>query len=400
MAKIIAHIDLNAFFVRCEEIRDPSLENKCVAIGHLGRGGVISTCSYKAREYGVKSGLPTFEALKLCPSLILIDGHYHFYQEKSNEFFKYLTRFSNLIEKASVDECFVDLTNYLKGEKNPIKKLEEIRDGLFHKTGLRCSIGVSINKFLAKMASDLHKPMGITIIRKKDIEKMLYPLPIESFYGIGRKTTPKLAALNIHTIGDLAKRLNEDDDELRKLFGITFHSYKDMVNGKSSDVVMVEANDPKSIGHSKTLMMDYSLTKNLIPYLEELTKEVVNEAKKENMLGNTIQITLKNSSFKTITRSKKIEEYTNDFNKVFEVAKLLLEKNHKNNEPIRLIGVTLQNLVSKNEAILQLSIFDDYEKIEEEEWAKLLISKINRKLKKDSLKTLGDVYKERKHGTK
>lgn len=399
MGKIILHIDLNAFFVRCEELKNPDLIGKPVAIGHLGRGGIVSTCSYKAREYGVRSGMPTFEARQRCPHLILIDGNYRLYEEKSKEFFRYIRNFSKLVEPASIDECYVDATEYLNQSSNPIAAITKIQDGLLKETGLMCSIGVSTNKFLAKMASDMKKPMGITIIHKRDIAKILYPLPIEAFYGIGKKTTPKLRALNINTIGDLAKRLLNEDDELRSLFGKYYYALKDLISGKGSDEIIVESDDPKSIGHSKTLDYDVLTIEGLLPHLEELTKRVVNQAKRQNFLGGTVQINLKDTSFKTITRSKKLEQYTNDYNEIFNLASSLLEKNYRG-ESIRLIGITLQNLVSKSDSIIQLSIFDDYEAIEEEYRTKLLIAELNRKLKKPMLKTLADMMREQKDGYK
>lgn len=399
MTKIIGHIDLNAFFVRCEELRNPSLSGKAVAIGHRGRGGIISTCSYKAREYGVHSGQPTFEALKKCPSLILIDGHYHLYEEKSQEFFRYLKQYSSLIEKASVDECYIDLTSYLAKEKEPLKKIKEIQDGLLAKTGLMCSIGISINKFLAKMGSDLHKPMGITIIHKKDIPELLYPLKIDDFFGIGKKTTPKLKALGILTIGDLAKKLIADDEEMRRFFGRNFYTYRDLILGKGSDEIITVDEDAKSLGHSKTLSEDLLTYEELVPHLIELTKQAVNEIIKENYLAKTVQITLKDHNFKTITRSKKLDEYCASIDKILPVVESLLMKNLPS-EPIRLVGVTLQELVAKNEAIIQLSLFDNYEEIEEECRTKLLINELNRRLKKPSLTTLGEIYKEKKYGIK
>ena len=155
MSKIILHIDLNAFFVRCEEIMNPSLEGKPVAIGHKGRGGIISTCSYEARKYGVHSAMPTFQATKLCPNLILLPGNYTLYSHKSKEFFNFVKRYSSIIEKASIDECFVDMTSALKSEKNAVDYLRKMQQDLFKETGLKCSIGVAPTKFLAKMASDM-----------------------------------------------------------------------------------------------------------------------------------------------------------------------------------------------------------------------------------------------------
>ena len=148
MSKIILHIDLNAFFVRCEELKDPSLEGKAVIIGRVGRGGIVSTCSYEARKYGVRSGMPTYEALLKCKDAIVLESDFHYYHEKSTQFFAFLKKYTPLIEPASVDECFADFTNVLKDEKEPLVFLRNMQKDLYKETGLKCSIGVAPTKFL------------------------------------------------------------------------------------------------------------------------------------------------------------------------------------------------------------------------------------------------------------
>ena len=191
MAKVIVHIDLNAFFVRAEEIRNSSLEGKPVAIGHLGRGGVVSTCSYEARKYGVKSAMPMNKAVELCPKLIIVPPDYRFYITLSHEFKNYIRSITNKVESASIDELYADFTDVLKGKRNVESYFRNIQMTLYQKTGLKCSIGVGPSKFLAKMGSDYQKPMGLTIIRRKDIKDILYPLPVENTYGVGKKTAPR-----------------------------------------------------------------------------------------------------------------------------------------------------------------------------------------------------------------
>ena len=189
-SKVIVHIDLNAFFARCEEIKNPALEGKPVAIGHDGRGGIVSTCSYEARKYGVSSAMPMFKAKQLCPKLIILPCDYHFYSVMSKTFFNFIKRYTKLVEAASVDECFADFTLPLKNVKDAVGYFKQLQEDLFMETGLKCSIGVSTTKFLAKMASDFQKPLGLTIIHKRDIAQMLFPLKIESMFGVGKKTAP------------------------------------------------------------------------------------------------------------------------------------------------------------------------------------------------------------------
>lgn len=397
MSKIILHIDLNTFFVRCEELVNPTLIGKPVIIGHSGRGGIVSTCSYEARKYGVHSGQPTFKALELCPNAIVIPGHYELYSRKSKEFFNFVKQYSSIIEKASIDECYVDMTKQLSNVKDVVKYLEDFQNKLLQTVGLKCSIGVAPTKFLAKMASDMKKPMGITIIRRKDVRKMLDPLPISSFYGIGKKTAPRLEAIGIKTIGDLARLVNEDNIEVKNAFGKFYYVIKDWINGYGSDEVDVEPWDPKSIGHSTTFIRDSSDFEEIKGYLRDLSKEVSDEAKQKDKIGSNVQLVLKTSDFKMINRSVKLNKPTNDFETIFNEASILLEKN-LNGQEIRLCGVTLQNLIYASDYVEQLSIFDNFDENDEKNATRDLIRELNRRMKSETFMRASDILKEKKHG--
>ncbi len=397
MSKIILHIDLNTFFVRCEELVNPTLIGKPVIIGHSGRGGIVSTCSYEARKYGVHSGQPTFKALGLCPNAIVIPGHYELYSRKSKEFFNFVKQYSPIIEKASIDECYVDMTKQLSNVKDVVKYLEDFQNKLLQTVGLKCSIGVAPTKFLAKMASDMKKPMGITIIRRKDVRKILDPLPISSFYGIGKKTAPRLEAIGIKTIGDLARLVNEDYLEVKNAFGKFYYVIKDWINGYGSDEVDVEPWDPKSIGHSTTFIRDSSDFEEIKGYLRDLSKEVSDEAKQKDKIGSNVQLVLKTSDFKMINRSVKLNKPTNDFETIFNEASILLEKN-LNGQEIRLCGVTLQNLIYASDYVEQLSIFDNFDENNEKNATRDLIRELNRRMKSETFMRASDILKEKKHG--
>lgn len=400
MSRIILHVDLNAFFVRCEEIVNPNLIGKPVIIGHAGRGGVVSTCSYEARKYGIHSGMPTFMATKLYPKVLIIPGNYTLYSKKSKEFISFVTKYTPLVEQASIDECYLDMTKQLKDVKDPLTYLKNMQNSLLKETGLKCSIGVGPSKFLAKMGSDLKKPMGITIIHRRDIDKIIYPLPIESFYGIGKKTSPKLRELGINTIGDLAMLINNEDSQVKKIFGKMYYTIKDWINGYGSDKVDTEDFDPKSIGNSTTFSYNTNSFDVIKNYIMMLSKEVAERSQKANKVGDSVQLVLKDSDMKVISRSKKIENPTNDYNKILEVALKLLEKNLKSDKQYRLAGVTLQNLVDRDDVVEQLSIFDNYEEIKEKYATKLLINELNRKMKKDVFKTASESLRDKKYGTK
>lgn len=392
MGKVIAHIDLNAFFARCEEIRDPSLVGKPLAIGHEGRGGIVSTCSYKAREYGIHSAMPMFQAKQLCPSLIIKPGDYRYYSAMSALFMNFVKRYTKIIEIASVDECYADFTDTVKGIKDVPAFFKQLQNDLYKETKLMCSIGIASSKFLAKMGSDYKKPMGLTIIRRKDIKTILYPLSLDKMYGVGKKTAPRLKHLGIETIGDLANMVNEDDMRVKEVLGKFFYVIKDWLNGYGDDEVVCEAWDPKSIGNSSTFSHDTSSIDEIREMFSNLSKEVSERAIKENKIGNTIQIVVKEADFKVHNKSITFEVPTNNYKFILNTAFKLYIDNFLGLS-VRLVGVTLQNLISPKDMAIQMSFFD-YQKHEEESATKLLINELNRRLEKPALMRASEVEKK------
>ena len=286
------------------------------------------------------------------------------------------------------------MTEIIKNEREPIAFFRNLQNDLYEQTGLKCSIGIGPTKFLAKMASDMKKPMGIVVIRRKDIRKMIDPLPIEDFFGIGKKTSPRLRQLGINTIGDLAKRVNNEDEIIKKELGKFYFGIREWINGYGSDHVDIEPFDPKSIGHSITLPGDSTDIDELKFYLKGLSKEVSSNATYSNKIGKSIQLVLKDNNFKVISRTKRLTSYTNKFETIYFEAENLLIENF-DGRPIRLIGVTLQNLKDPQEIVQQLSIFDNYDEIKEENATKLLIGDLNRKMRKSTFKTAGDYLREK-----
>ena len=391
MSKVIVHIDLNAFFARCEEIKDPSLENKPVAIGHDGRGGIVSTCSYAARKYGVSSAMPMFKARQLCANLIIIPGDYHFYSSMSHKFFDFVRRYTKLVEPASVDECFADFTEVVKKEKDAVSFFRKLQEDLFKETGLKCSIGVSTTRFLAKMASDYQKPMGLTIIHKRDISKILFPLKVESMFGVGKKTAPRLKSIGVKTIGDLYSKLEKEEDNVKNILGKSFYTLKEWLEGKGSDEIELEKWDPKSIGNSETLPYDTDNAVEIKKHFMSLAKEVSERARREDKLGHTVQIVVKDQTFKSYNKSITFNNPTNEWQTIYDQACNLYDK-HFAKLTLRLVGITLQNLIDYQDIAVQMSLFD-YTKHEEESKTKLLINELNRSLKKPLLKRASEVKK-------
>ncbi len=389
MSKIIMHIDLNAFFVTAEEIRNPSLIGKPVAIGGKGRGGIVSTCSYEARKYGVSSGQPTFISTQKCKQLIILPVDYKYYKLLSNEFFHFLSKHSNIIEVGSIDECYVDMTKALTNCSDPVKYLRKMQLDLLKKTGLKCSIGISTTKFLAKMASDLEKPLGLTIIRKKDIPQFLYNLPVRNFYGIGKKSSERIASLGINTIGELVREIEDDNIMLNKVLGKFTHDILDCIHGKTSDVVVTEERTPKSIGHSHTLDFDTADYEDIKPTLINLCLAVSQRTKNQQMEAFTITITIKDSEFRNYTKSVSIEEPTNDYEVIFRVCEnLYFEK--FTNKKIRLIGVSLSKLIDEGDFQIQLDLFN-IDKYKQKNEIVNIIDSLNKKLSKPLLSRVSDL---------
>lgn len=382
------HIDLNAFFATAEVIRNPALANKPLVVGGTGRRGIVSTASYEARAFGIHSAMPTYMAERLCPNLIILPSDFKLYSRLSREFFDFVRHYTSLIEIASIDECYADMTETLKNVTNPIEFLTNLQKDLYEKTKLKCSIGIGPTKFLAKMASDYQKPMGLTIFRRRDLAHTLWKLPIKSMYGVGKKTYPRLEKIGIHTIGDLA---TSESEEVKNLLGKFYFTLKEWVTGYGSDEVNPEPDDPKSIGNSRTLASDtddYDEIRSMIIYL---CQEVSERAQAEKMLGSTIQIVLKNSDFSTINRSITLEKPTNDLGIIYLEAMRLFDKNYQG-QMIRLVGVTLANLVAVSEVTTQLSLFDST--ITTVSKTEQIIQNFNKITEKPLLKRLSDIKVE------
>lgn len=389
---VIMHVDLNAFFATAETLRDPSLKGKPLIIGHAGRSGIVSTCSYEARKYGVHSGQPTFQALKLCPQAIIVEPHFSYYHVLSESFFSLIRQITPLIEVASVDECYADMSKVLTRGVDPIAYCHDLQQKLFKEMGLPCSIGIAPTKWMAKMGSDLKKPMGVTIIRKKDIEKILYPLPIESFWGIGKKTSPRLRELGILTIGDFAAKAKADDPNLMKLLGKFYFTAKTWVLGGGDNVIDTNPFDPKSVGVSTTLPRDCQGLEEVEPFLINVCNELSTRAKKERKKGYTVTLQVKDTSFKTHSKRATLLNSTNDEDVIFIEAKRLYKAFYEKMD-VRLIGVTLEKLVDPKKEEVQMSLWN-YEEYEKMDKTKLLIEDLNRKMDKPKLMRLSQIKKD------
>ncbi len=397
MSKVILHIDLNQFFVTCARILDPTLNNVPLAIGADGRGGIVSTCSYEARKYGIHSGMPMFYAKQLCKDLIIKEVDFNFIDLLSNEFIHHVKSISSSIEQVSCDECYCDITEYFLKYKNfnIISFLKNFQKKLYNETKLQCSIGIAPTKFLAKMGSDYKKPSGITIIRKKDVKKILFPLKIDDFYGIGKKTAPKLYEINIKTIGDLYNSIKENKISYDILSNDFQKHILDCLEGNTSNKLNDYIPKSKSIGITSTLNFDTSDKDYIRSYLTKLSKQVINKMIKNDYLTKTINIILKSSScnegFKVYNFSHSFNDYTDNLDFILKET-LKKFNNVYTNFEIRMIGFSVKGLKKRYNAFTQMT-FDNYKEHEKESDTYLLINEINRKFNKEVVKRASDLKK-------
>ncbi len=358
--QIIFHIDMNAFFASCELNEHPEYRNKPLIVAHNSRRGIVTTASYEARKYGIHSAMPIYLALEKCPKLIIAEPHFELYRKTSSQFFDIIANYSDKIEIASIDECYVDVSDIVNQYGGIYQTALKMQTEVFEKLNIQCSIGISPNKFLSKMASDMKKPMGITMIIRSNIKEKLWPLPIDDMYGIGKKTAPKLKELGILTIGDLANSKNFDI--VRNILGNHTLLYYQHANGLDFSKLHIESRALKSVGHSTTFQNDVSDETQIKEILQDLTQHIVARAKKRHLVGNNISITMKYSRFESTVRSLSLNDYTNDYEILVSHILILLDR-HYDGRPLRLLGVSLNNTINEKKRIKQLSLFD-YQKEE------------------------------------
>lgn len=388
MARVIFHIDLNSFFASAEILLDPSLQGKPIAVSGHSRRAVISTASYEARAFGVNSAMPNAMALQLCPELIIVNGHHEYYEKLSNQFIEIIHKYTDVVEKASIDECYADMTEIIKNFKKPLDLAWQIQKELLHDLGLKCSIGVAPNKFLAKMASDMKKPMGITVLRIQEVPKKLWPLPIELMRGIGKKTSPTLREIGILTIGDLANSL--DITKLRKILGKNTESMINRANGYDDSEIICEW-DVKSMSQSTTLNSDLTEYDEIKEIFNELSTSLSRRLMAEDKMGNLLTITIKYYDFNVNTRSKKFSFNLCKQEDLFQNALDLFDENTED-KPIRLLGIGVGNLRNMQDSQTQLSLFEN--KMETSETEKI-IDELNKKLRVKKIKKASSLLKKK-----
>lgn len=348
MERIILHVDMDAFFASVEQLDNKNLRGKPVIVGGTSSRGVVATCSYEARKYGVNSAMPIFMAQKLCPHGIYLPARFLRYKEISNKIFDILRDVTNVIEPVSIDEAYLDITN--SSFKNGLEAAKYIKNRVLKEIGLTISVGISYNKFLAKLASDWNKPNGIMLIDKDMIPDILFPLKISKIHGIGKKSVEKLNNIGIFYVKDLYEMPLNLYTEYFGKYGIEIY---DRIRGIDNREVK-ENKERKSYGKERTLSSDTQSKEELLHYIENFSREISENLKRKNIKGRTITLKYKTYNFINHTRSRTLPYYTNSYSDIYNTCKEILEEENIN-VSIRLIGVTVSSI--KENKIEQLSLF-------------------------------------------
>ncbi|PKM94121.1 MAG: DNA polymerase IV [Firmicutes bacterium HGW-Firmicutes-1] len=351
----ILHIDMNAFFASCEQAVNPELRKTPLIVGGdpYKRTGIVLAASYDAKHCGVKTTMALHEAAKLCPNATFIKPSGGLYEKMSKQVMAIFDQYTPAMEQVSIDEAFLDMTGTESLFGNILQVAEIIQLRILQELELPCSVGISSNKLLAKMASDYKKPMGITTIYPHEVQEKLWPLKVSDLYGVGKKSVIKLNQIGVKTIGHLAKI---PMDVLISHFG---NSTAQMMilhaNGIDDSLVEPVSEGVKSVSNELTFPKDLTQLKDICRELLVLSDKVAYRLRKKNLKGKTIGIKVKFFDFTVITRAKTIDVMTDSTDRIYQVVRELMIANQFN-KPIRLLGVTVSNF--DNEEIQQLSLFN------------------------------------------
>ncbi len=336
----ILHLDMDAFFAAVEQKRSPDLIGKPVVIGGDGdpsKRGVVSTASYEARKYGVHSAMPLRTAYKLCPKCIFLPVDYKEYSRVSKQVKAVLREFSPVMEDVGIDEAFLDLSHSHAASESIAG---EIKKNIKEETGLTCSIGIAPNKLLAKIASDMQKPDGLTIVTKENLERLLWPLAVRKLWGIGPKTEAALKAMGILTIGELAALPLE---KLAERFGSSYGEYLHQASRGIDESPLVTHWEPKSMSRETTFQADVGNWQTIAKTLAALTHEVVEDMKESGYKARTFTVKIRFSDFETLTRATTLTDTTDSETEARRAAFACLKRVDLRKK-VRLVGFRAGNL--------------------------------------------------------
>jgi DNA polymerase-4 len=335
----IIHVDMDAYFASVAQLDNPELRGKPVAVGGGGDRGVVSAASYEARKFGVKSAMSNVLAKQKCPHIIFVRGNYERYKELSTQIREIFYEYTDLVEPLSLDEAYLDVTENKKGNPSANDIAREIRQRIFDETGLRASAGISINKFIAKVASDINKPNGQKTVHPNEVIQFLEQLPVNKFYGVGKVTAAKMYNLGIFVGNDLKQK---SLDELVSLFGKSGSHYYNIVRGIHNSKVKPNR-IRKSIAAERTFFENISSEIFMLEKLDKIADELEKRMKKSDTKGKTITLKIKYSDFTQQTRSKTVLHFMSKKKEFFPIVKELLYQDKLKNS-VRLLGISFANL--------------------------------------------------------
>jgi DNA polymerase-4 len=337
----IIHIDMDAFYASVEQRDNPDYRGKPLVVGGLpeGRGGVVATASYEARQFGIRSAMPSKQALQLCPHALFVRPRFDAYKEVSRKIREIFSRYTDLIEPLSLDEAYLDVTEDKLNIGSALEIAQQIKTAIKDELQLTASAGVSINKFVAKIASDINKPDGLKFIGPSAIEAFMEKLPVEKFHGVGKVTAAKMKSMGLHTGADI-KNLSED--ELVTTFGKVGRFYYRIVRGIDEREVQPHR-ETKSLAAEDTFAYDLTTLQEMEAELDKLALLVYNRLQKNNLKGRTITLKIKYSDFKQITRNKSFTTQVGDLETISATAKQLLAATSPEEKKIRLLGISFSN---------------------------------------------------------
>ncbi len=357
MIRKIIHVDMDAFFAAVEIRDNPQYKGKPVIVGEKPNSrGVVSTCNYEARKYGIHSAMPSFMAYKLCPKAIFVQGRFDAYREASKQIIEIFYEYSDLVEPVSIDEAYIDVTENKKDIASATQIAIEIRRKIFNKTGLTASAGISYNKFLAKIASDMNKPDGLMVVTPLKARQVLDGLPIGKFHGIGKVSEKKMHNLGIRTGKDLKKRTLQ---ELMKHFGKVGSYYYNIVRGIDDRKVSTER-IRKSLGHERTFAKDISDVNKMVEVLTKFSEKISKQMQDRKFKAKTLTLKIKYANFDVVSRSKTIDIDFDDEKVIIHLAKKMLLETLGPNCKIRLLGLSVSNLVWEDDENDKQEIFSFY----------------------------------------
>ena len=358
----IIHIDMDAFYASVEQRDNPEYRGIPLVVGGSpeGRGGVVATASYEARKFGIRSAMSSKQALQLCPHALFVRPRFPAYKEASQKIREIFSRYTDLIEPLSLDEAYLDVTNDKLNIGSAIEIAKQIKQAIKNELQLTASAGVSINKFVAKIASDINKPDGLTFIGPSSIEAFMEKLAVEKFHGVGKVTAEKMKKIGLHTGADL-KQLAED--ELVKHFGKAGRFYYRIVRGDDQREVQPHR-ETKSLAAEDTFAYDLTTIEEMEAELDKIAKTVCERLQRYDLKGRTVTLKIKYSDFKQITRNKSFTMPLGDMDSICRTAKELLAATNPEDKRIRLLGISISNFgeieikQKMEKATDQLKLFD------------------------------------------